>query len=223
MKRLVWLLVFINIGLLAYFNLDHILPSAPQVKLTEIDAEKITVLSQKQIDALAKKTVNATPSSPPPAAISATSCFEWGVFSASSIASAQSAVAKLALQTTIKEQNSQEAKRFWVYRPPVKTAQEAQTKAAELKAAGVEDLYVVQDPKWKNAISFGIFEDEQLATKLLNELKAKGVKDVVKTLRNQGQGHSSLLFNNLTTTEVTALNKLKPDFPEANLKEVSCH
>lgn len=219
MKRLVWLLVFINIGLISYFNLDRILPSAPQVKLTEIDAEKITVLSQKQIEALPKKTVSTSPTSPPPA----TSCFEWGIFSASSIASAQSAVTKLALQATLKEQNSQEAKRFWVYRPPAKTAQEAQTKAAELKAAGVEDLYVVQDPKWKNAISFGIFEDEQLATKLLNELKAKGVKDVVKALRNQGQGHSSLLFNNLTTTEVTALNKLKPDFPEADLKEVGCH
>ncbi len=223
MKRLVWLLVFINVGLLAYFNLDRILPSAPQVKLTEIDAEKITVLSQKQIETLPKKAASS-PSPPPPSTPPAvTACFEWGVFSTSSIASAQNAVTKLALQATVKEQNSQEAKRFWVYRPPVKTAQEAQTKAAELKAAGVEDLYVVQDPKWKNAISFGIFEDEQLATKLLNELKAKGVKDVVKTLRNQGQGHSSLLFNNLTTTEVTALNKLKPDFPEADLKEVNCH
>lgn len=221
MKRLVWLLVFINIGLLAYFNLDHILPSTPQVKLTEIDADKISVLSQQQIDALPKKAASVPSPLPPPPAV--TACFEWGVFSASSIAGAQSAIAKLALHATVKEQNSQEAKRFWVYRPPAKTAQEAQTKAAELKAAGVTDLYVVQDPKWKNAISFGIFEDEQLATKLLNELKAKGVKDVVKTLRNQGNGHSSLRFNNLTEAEATTLKQLKSDFPEAGLKEVSCH
>lgn len=223
MKRLIWLLVLINVGLLAYFNLGRILPSVSQSKRAEIDPEKISVLSQNQIEALPKKAV----ASPPPAAASKStsavrSCFEWGVFSASSLAGAQSAVAKLALQASVKEQTSQQAKRFWVYSPPLKTAQEAQAKAVELKALGVDDLFVVQEPKWKNTISFGVFEDEQLAIKLLNELKAKGIKDVVKELRNQGKGHSSLLFNNLADAEVTALKQLKPDFPEASLKAVAC-
>jgi len=217
MKKLVLLLVLVNVGLLAYFNLDRILPSSPQIKWAEIDPEKISVLSQKQIEALTKKTAES-----PTTATSGNSCYEWGVFSATSLVGAQSAVAKLSLQTTVKEQTLQEAKRFWVYRPPLKTTQEALLKAAELKASGVEDLFVMQEPKWKNAISFGVFEDEQLAIKLLNELKAKGVRDVVKALRNQGGGHSSLVFNKLAETEVTAIKQLKPDFPEANLKEVSC-
>lgn len=237
MKLLVWLLLIINLLLLAYFNIDHILPSVPIAKTVEIAPENIKVLSQKEIEALPRKTI--TPAAPVVTAnldtaitlpnahaaptATPTSCFEWGVFSANSLTTAQNAVAKLALQATVKEQTSQQAKRFWIYKPPLKTAEEAQLKAAELKALGVTDIFVVLEPKWRNAISFGVFEDEQLANKLLNELKAKGVKDVVKALRNQGKGHSSLIFNNLAANQITALKQLKSEFPEAALKEVGCN
>ena len=232
MKKLVWLLVIVNVGLLAYFNLDYILPATPTVKFTELNPEKISLLSQKQIDALPKKTTSvAEPKVAEPiiaAAVTAvatapSSCYEWGVFSAPSVASAQTAASKLSLQATVKEQTSQQAKRFWVYRPPLKTAQEAQAKAAELKSLGVQDMFVVQEPKWRNAISFGVFEDEQLAIKLMNELKSKGVKDVVKALRNQGKGHFSLMFNNLTEAKVAEIKLLKSEFPEAVLKESTCN
>ncbi len=224
MKKLVWLLIMINIGLLAYFNLDYILPGTPAVKLAELNPEKIRLLSQKQIDAMPKKTISAAdPIITAVVATAPSACYEWGVFSAPSVAGAQTAALKLSLQTKVKEQTSQEAKRFWVYRPPLKTAQEAQVKAAELKALGVQDLFVVQEPKWRNAISFGVFEDEQLAIKLMNELKAKGVREVVKALRNQGKGHFSLLFNNLTATKVAEIQLLKSDFPEADLKSAACN
>jgi hypothetical protein len=235
MKKLVGLLVVINIGLLVYFNSDRILPGSPAIKQLEINPEKITILSQQQIDALPKKS-SSVPNAKPAAAVAAmatttvptttvttaTSCYEWGIFSAPNVAGAQTAVSKLSLQATVNEQTTQDAKRFWVYRPPFKSTQEAQVKVAELKALGVQDMFVVQEPKWRNAISFGVFEDEQLATKLMNELKAKGVRDVVKALRNQGKGHFSLLFKNLAEPQVTALKQLKPAFPEAELKEIPC-
>ena len=224
MKKLVWLLLMINVGLLTYFNLDRILPSAPQAKHAEIDPEKISVLSQKEIEVLPKKVVGASPALTPTATIAtAASCYEWGVFSAANLTGAQSAADKLSLHGTVKEQTSQQAKRFWIYNPPFKTSQEAQVKAAELNALGIEDIFVVQEAKWKNAISFGTFEDESLALKLMSELKAKGVKNVAKALRYQGEGHSSLIFNNLAEAEAARLRELKPDFPEANLKEITCH
>lgn len=218
MRAIVLFLILVNLGLLAYFNRERFLPSVPQPEFTEINPEKITVLNQQQIEAMPKKA--ATPA-PTPVSIAKT-CMEWGVFSDNNLPSAQSELSKLSLQATVKSETSQDAKRFWVYKPPLKTPQEALAKAAELKALGIEDIFVVQEPKWKNAISFGVFEDEQLATKLLNELKAKGVKDAVKALRNQGKVHSSLLLTGLTETEIATLRKLKPEFPAANLKEVSC-
>jgi len=222
MKRFFWLLVFINLGLLAYFNIGYILPGKPEIKLTEINPDKIKLLSQAEIDTLPQK----TPSLPAPAKIEpqpVAMCFEWGIFSDASLVKAQNALAKMTLQATAKVENSNQPKRYWVYLPPVKTIADAQKKAAELKELGVEDLFVVQEDKWKNAISFGIFEDEQLAEKLVRELRAKGIKNVEKILRTNGKGQHSLLLGSINENEITELKKLKPDFPAAELKEVSCN
>jgi len=245
MKKLVWLLIFVNLGLLVYFNIDLILPSTTKTAALEINPEKIKVLTPQQIEALPKKVIeiaatqtiattpmltpalnvdgsvalNSTPSTPAP---QTSSCYEWGIFSTARVGDAQTASSSIS-QALVKEHTSSEAKRFWVYKPPLKSPEAAQAKAAELKALGVEELFIVQDAKWKNAISFGVFEDEQLATNLVAELKSKGVKEVVKALRNQGKGHASLLFKDITSEKVFELKKLKSDFPEADLKEVSCN
>ena len=218
MKWLVWFLLLVNVGLLAYFNQSHFMPSIAPVKQPEISPEKISILTPEQVNALPKKAVE--PPAPPPSL--PTACYEWGVFSGNGIANAQAAVSNLALQATIKEQSSQEAKRFWVYSPPLKSAAEAQAKAEEIMALGVDELFVVQEAKWKNAISFGVFEDEKLAANLLKELKAKGVKDVVKALRNQSKSNASLLFDHLTDAQVASLEQLKPDFPQAKLEKTNC-
>lgn len=220
MKKLVWLLVLINVGLLCYFNLDLILPSGQKVVTPEINPQNIKLLSPKEIEALPKIVATAPdPSTLPPA----DSCYEWGVFSTDRVTDAQVASSNISLQAQVKEQSSSEAKRFWVYKPPLKSPEAAQAKAMELKALGIQELFVVPDSKWKNAISFGVFEDEKLATSLLKELRAKGVKDAIKALRNQGKGHASLLFSELTEENLTELKKLKSDFPEADLKKISCN
>lgn len=220
MRYLFWLLLVANLGLLTYFNLDQILPGKPQIKAREIDPEKIRLLTPSEIATLPRKnTTNLPPATPAPVALA---CYEWGIFSDANFEEAQAAAARLSLQTSVKDEDSKQAKRFWVYRAPLGSASEAQKKAAEIKALGVEDLFVVQEEKFKNAISFGIFEDEQLATKLLNELKAKGVKNVSKALRSQGKSHSSLVLTNVSDKEVSAIEKLQPDFPEAKLKKISC-
>lgn len=222
MKRLFWLLVIINLGMTAYFNLGFLLPGKPEIRLSEINPDKIKLLSPAEIDALTYKHQPAAtaPATEEPKPVA--TCFSWGVFTDPSLPKVQKALAKISLQATTQEQNTEHPKRYWVYRPPAKTATEAQRKASELKALGIRDMFVVQEDKWKNAISFGIFEDELLADKLVQELKAKGVKNIEKALRSNGKGQHNLLFNNLSDNGLAELNKLKPDFPTAELKEVSC-
>lgn len=216
MKRLLVMLVVLNIGLWLYFNVAQILPSPPKQNQPEIMPEKIRLPSAQEIAVMPKRAENLTPAPLP------TACYQWGEFSGARIAEAETTAQKLGLTATRKEQIPLQARRFWVYRPALKSAEEAQAKAAELKALGVEYLMVMQEPQWKNAISFGVFADENRANKLLNELKAKGVNNVEKALRNQGGSYSSLLFTNLTADHVAALQQLKPSYPEANLEPVAC-
>jgi hypothetical protein len=218
MKYIFWLLALINIGLFGYFNIDVVLPKPAQTQQAEISPEKIKILSQQEIDAI--RTTKKAEIAQPLQVVDV--CFEWSVFSDTNLTNAQTALESLALQSIVKEQSTQEAKRFWVYRPPFKSSAEALKKAAELRDSGITDVFVVQEPRWKNAISFGIFSDEKLAINLQKELQAKGVKNVEKALRTQGKSYSSLLLKNLTENEIAEIKKLKPNFPAAELKEVSC-
>jgi hypothetical protein len=233
MRLFVWLLVLLNVGLLAYFNLDLILPK-PAVVDRAIQAEKLKVLTEKELDALPKKeTITAEASKNPDMQVvvaqtsnqAQISCYKWGNFTKTNLPAAQVVLVRLGLQSDVNQELSQPAqadKRFWVYYPPLKSAALAQQKAEEIKALGMTDLYIVQDSQWRNAISFGLFQDEQLATNLLAELQAKGVKGATKALHNPGKSLSSLLIKAVNADAATELQKVKPEFLGTELAPVSC-
>lgn len=223
MKTIAWLFLFLNIGLLVYFNLDRILPRAPTIQFAELSPEKISLLSDAQIRELPKIAKPAPQAVANPAiATPVTDCFEWGTFSLSGVNKVKDALEKLSINPVINELNAQSKKRFWVFVPPFKSAEIAQKQAAEFHALGIKDLFVVQTPQWKNAISFGLFEDETLAQSLLSTLKAKGIKNVQKSLWKQEKGDATLALNQLSPSQVASLKNLESDFPEANLKKVAC-
>ncbi len=224
MKALVWLLVLANVGLLAYFNKDLILQT-PTLAGKSLNPEKLKILTQQELDAMPSKVGGAVIAAPIAAAapVGSTSCYEWGNFTSSNLPSAQVVLVKLGLQSTIKYVVSDQAdRRFWVYYPPLKNAELAQEKANEIRALGVDELFIVQDSQWRNAISFGLFQDEALATNLLTDLQAKGVKGAAKTLRNPGKALSSLQIKGVSAQTAQDLHKIKPEFVGTDLVQTAC-
>ncbi len=220
MKWLLGLLLLINVGILAYFNLDVIAPKPVQIN-PEIAPEKLRVLDQQALEAMPKK-MAALPVEPV-AQTPVSSCYEWGNFSASNLPSAQVALVKLGLEGIAKQAEiANTDRRFWVYYPPLKNAQLAQEKADEIKALGVGEIFIVQDSQWRNAISFGLFQDEKLATNLLNDLQAKGVKGATKALRSPGKNISSLMIKAVTPEVALELQKISPEFVGSELKVAAC-
>ena len=245
MRLLVWLLVLLNVGLLAYFNMDLIVPK-PALADTSIQPEKLKILSEKDLDSMPKTAApvpeivaqaSALPSAPivqlpivqvpivqvPVVAQGSTSCFKWGNFTKTNLPAAQVVLVRLGLQSQInQEAGAEEDRRFWVYYPPLKSAQLAQKKTGEIRALGVNELFIVQDSQWRNAISFGLFQDEQLATALLNDLIAKGVKGATKALRSPGKALNSLLVKSVSPDAALELQKIKPEFVGTDLTPVAC-
>ncbi len=229
MKLLVWLLVLLNVGLLVYFNSDVIAPKPIAVNHS-INPEKLKILSQQELDAMPTKVIHTTAPTPEPIAqpvVSAaqvgTSCYKWGNFTKTNLPAAQVALVRLDLQSVVnQEEIAIEDRRYWVYYPPLKSAALAQQKAAEIKDLGVQNLYIVQDSQWRNAISFGLFQDETLASNLLNELQDKGVNGATKALRNPGKSLSSLLIKAVSAESALQLHKIKPEFIGTELTPAAC-
>lgn len=224
MKLLVWLLVLLNVGLLAYFNSDILLPK-PAAADRSIQPEKLKILSVKDLESMPKKEVQVVPPEAAPALASgaSTSCYKWGNFTKTNLPAAQVVLVRLGLQSEVnQEASAQEDRRFWVYYPPLKSADLAQQKAAEIKAAGVDEIFIVQDSQWRNAISFGLFQDEQLASNLLSDLQAKGIKGATKALRSPGKSLSSLLIKSVGADAALELHKIKPEFVGTDLVPAAC-
>lgn len=217
MKWLLGLLLILNLALLAYFNLGR--PPAVQLQFeeTSLNPERVRLLTPEEIEALPRREAVAENIRVPQYG-----CYEWGTFSPAKLASAWNHLSRHALESRVVRHTAQEATRYWVYIPRAGSAQAAQTRMDELRALGVTDMVVVQDQQSVNVISLGVFKDEQLATKLLEDLKSKGVNNAVKGVRNQEQGRSSLYISNMSSELVPELESLQPEFPGSELKLVTC-
>lgn len=217
MKWLLWLLLMINLALLAYFNLGR--PPAVQLQIEEtpLNPEGVRLLTPGEIEALPRREAVVESARMPQYG-----CYEWGTFPRAKLASAQGYLSRHALESRVIQHSAQEATRYWVYIPRVGNAQAAQARMDELRALSVTDMVVVQDQQSANVISLGVFKDEQLATKLLEDLKSRGVNNAVKGVRNQERGRSSLYISNMSSELAPKLESLQAEFPGSELKLVTC-
>ncbi len=223
MKWLVLFLATVNIMIFAYFYMINSNKEPQHHNLGQLHPEKILILTPEQIEALPKISTDKDASKEAaPVQAQLPVCYEWGSFSGVNLNRAHEALKLLSLESSDIKQNPQESKRFWIYIPPKASMELAQEKVEELHNLGIQDSYVVQEPKWRFAISLGIFKDEQLANKLLEDLKNKGVKSALKGVRNQEKEQYSLLINGMTPDKVDQINKLMPEFTGSELKEVNC-
>jgi hypothetical protein len=186
--------------------------------------EKLKILSETELQAMPKKEVQPVVEAPPVTGlVDSATCYKWGNFTKSNMPAAQVVLVRLGLQSEVKqEQANNEDRRFWVYYPPLKTAEQAEVKAAEIKALGVDELFIVQDSQWRNAISFGLFQDEQLASALLAELQTKGVKGATKALRSPGKSLNSLLIKSVNPSAALELQRIKPEFVGTEIEPTAC-
>lgn len=219
MKWIVWILLIFNILLFGYFKLSAPQPVGIVVSQQPVHPEQIQLLTPEQVAALPRKSLSAE-TTPGPAL--QTACYEWGSFSGDNVARAKVALDRFSLDTTTRQAASQEATRYWVYIPPRKSLEEALAKNDELHAMGVKDTFVVQEPQWRYAISLGIFKDEKLANRLLEDLHARGIKLAVKGVRNQEKGQSDLFMKDVAASVADEIRKLQPDFPGSELRQVDC-
>ena len=69
---------------------------------------------------------------PPQPAPEPVACYEWGSFPSESVARARAILDGFSAQAELRQTASQEAKRYWVYIPPLPNAEKAQAKSDEV-------------------------------------------------------------------------------------------
>jgi hypothetical protein len=222
MRVLFWLLLILNVGALLYFNLDQFSSKNAVKAAADVSPEKMKLLTEEEVKLMPQRVI-VNPAQTPASPVNETvACYEWGNFTEGELSNVVTVVNAFFIKNSVVPQPSSQSTRYWVYKAPLPSEEAANVKVQELKTLGVTDFFIVQEPKMRYAISFGIFKDETLATKLMEDLRHRGVKDVVKDVRNQGATSATLMLEGVTPTLYGQLKKNLPDFPRTEIKETSC-
>jgi hypothetical protein len=176
MRTLFFLLVLANVAFFAWSRFAGA-PDAGGDPLPigrQIEPEKLKIISP---DALPAVPVAQKPAPPPPPAPPPVACLEWGSFTMADALRAEQALEPLALGARLAQRRSEETVSWWVFIPPQSSRQGALKKAAELKALGINDYFIVQDDsdhRW--AVSLGVFRSAEAAQARLAALRGQGVR-----------------------------------------------
>lgn len=182
MRAFFLFLVLANLAFFAWANFfsEADPQSDPRPVARQIAPEKLRVLPSTS----AAKTAPAAAAKPAAEAAAAaaaaagkTACIELGAIQSADAARAGEALAPLALGPRLSQRQADESASWWVYISPRGSRQDAQKKAAELKALGIDEYFILQDEgPLRYALSLGVFKTEAAATSRLEALRAKGVK-----------------------------------------------
>ena len=188
MRTLFLLIVLANAAYFAWYRYlsppEVVFDPAPMGR--QLEPEKLKVVAESDLPPprpRAKPEPPAAPLQPQPqaqAAPAAPKCIEWGSFTLTDVESAEKALEPLALGARLARRRTEELASWWVFIPSQKNRPGAQKKAAELKALGVDDYFIVQEEgpqRW--ALSLGLFKSEEAAQAHLASLRTRGVRSAI--------------------------------------------
>jgi hypothetical protein len=224
MRLLFLMLVLANAGFYAYaFVARQQDDEAQRIARLQLSPERIRLVQPGSGAAPESLQKPAPPAQQQSAPALPAACIEWGLFAGPEVARADAAIARLDLPQTLVQRTVVDARGFWVYLPPLKSKGEVAKKIEELKALGVADFFVVQDPaQWRNAISLGIFKTEEGAKKFLEGLREKGVRTAVAGRRENLLRQIAYFVRDPGEATVASLAALQSEFPGSEIRAVPC-
>jgi hypothetical protein len=196
------------------------------------DGEREPARLEKQLNAKALKVIPAAqasaaaaaaapPGPPPKDEAVAAACIEVGNFLLADARRFEAELAPLELGDRQSRRNlpGQEVSSYVVNIPPSPNREIANRKAAELKARGVTNFYIVPDGQPMSlAISLGVFRQEAAAQTQLAAFAKEGITGVRITPRYAPSKQLAFQFRDIGSTTRARLEKIVAGFKEQQLR-----
>lgn len=206
-----WLmaLVLANVVLFAVGWFSHATPAQAVVpRAPELEPQRIRLVPQKEA---IEQGVGRKPRS----------CIDWGGFATADAARAEKAVAALREGLGVEVRRTEGGtSSWWVHVPPQANRRAADRIAEDLKRAGETEYYVVlDDPKFANAISLGLFTTEAGALARRAQIQKLGLAEVAVQARDAATTRVVLRLRDVSTGAFKRLETLRAEFPATELKD----
>ena len=226
MRALFLLLVLANLVFFAYAHVAREGAGVEsQIRQLQIAPEKIRSLKAPEPEPAVRPRApgKGMPPAARAAAAASAACLEWGIFAGPAVARAETALTGLGLPAGQVRRTVTDAGGYWVYMPPQKTRADADRKLGELKALGVTEFFLVQEPaQWRNAISLGIFRSDEAAQAFLGKLKDQGVRSAIAARRENFLKQVAFHVREPSEATVERVTALQQEFPGTEVRAGPC-
>ena len=225
LKFIFWSLLAINAALFAYGRgyLGHFSGNErePQRLLNQLNASKLAIVSAEKANNASAATAAAASAAASVAAKDAPeaqACLEIGSFLIADARRFETQLAPLNLGDRQSRHNlpGTEVSSYIVHMPPQGSKEGADKKAAELRALGVTNYFIMSDNsplRW--AISLGVFKTESAAQNQLAALMKQGVRTARVTPRMSGGKLLAFQVRDVDAALKAKLEQIRSGYPNA--------
>lgn len=215
MKWIAWALLLANLVVAGVFLSRGFWPQTGSESALPLNVDRLSLRSQSESDALKAAPAPALP-------VVESLCVEWRGLSPQETALVREHLKTLAGERVMSFTEVPLKTRQWVIFPPLPSAQSAAAKLSELAAAGVTDAFVVKEGTWKNAISLGLYANEEAAARRTREVESRGVLGTrVESLPQQGTDYYFVIRSD-DPDMLKSLGAIKQPYPNSQQSRVAC-
>ena len=211
MRTIFILLLLANLTFFGYTWLDRAGGGESARLAQQVQPNKIRLLTPQQVAALGPAKVAAL----------ADVCLEWGPFGDADRARALTDLEPSGLGRLLTQKRVENSNAFWVYLPRSSNRAAIDQRVADLKAAGIKDVAVV-DNGGRFTISLGAFRTEAAANGLVADLARQGIADAQAGPRQQTTVQTLLVVRDPEAAVVARVRALQPTYPGTDIKIGAC-
>ena len=212
MRTLVLLLVLANLSFFGYTRLDAARDGEADRLVSQVQPDKIKLLTPQQVAALGPAKVAAL----------ADVCLEWGPLNEADRARALSELEPFQLGKLLTQKRTEASYSFWVYLPAVATRADAERRAAEAREKGLADVAVVETPSQRYAVSLGAFANEDNARTRLAQVIAQGATNARLGPRQQVIASTTMIVRDPQAPLIARVRELAPQYSGTEARVGSC-
>jgi len=214
MKWIAWTLLVANLAVAGFFIGRSQWQQENAVQTASLNVDRLSLRSQS---APAPKEAPSPTVTTDPAL-----CVEWRGLSREEFFQVRQQLKSLAGERVMSFTEVPLNTRHWVIFPPLPSAESAAAKLSELVAAGLTDAFVVKDGAWRNAISLGLYANDEAARRRVLEVEGKGVLGTrVELLPRQGTDFYFVIRSE-DPDALKSLSGIKQAYPNSQQSRVAC-
>ena len=211
MKRIALILLAANLGVAAFFLGSEFFGKTGAALPPPLNVDRLSLRGAASPPVTDRAAVDA-----------AGLCVEWRGLAPAEFARVRETLKNMAQERIMSFTETPLETQQWVLFPALPSRGAAQAKVAELRAAGVTDIFIVRDGDLANALSLGLYANETMARRRIRELEEKGMLGArIQTQAKPGTGFYFVVRSD-DADALKSLSDIKSAYPESSLTRVAC-